>query len=254
MQKNNTWVIIGLMTILGACGGTKPKSTTTKKTTDRNTRLLEKGVSFFAYGQEPFWNLEVYDGKEIRFEGMNNQSFVSPSAKELPADSNPFYINFRSNVPNESFQLFVLNQTCTDVMSGEKHPMLVIAYNGKDTLKGCGMNIYDKRINGKWIITKINNKNVPQHLGANNIPQLEINGDSSTISGSTGCNRFNGRFVLRNYKVHMGNIATTKMACANAMESAFLAVFNNINSYQINNNTLLLTNKEGITCEFTQTK
>jgi heat shock protein HslJ/uncharacterized membrane protein len=251
MQKNYTWVIFGLITILAACGGTKPKTTATP-TTDRNTRLLEKGVSFFAYGQEPFWNLEVYDGKEIRFEGINNQSFTHAITDVLPIDKQKYSLVYNTSAGAYIFE--VNNQTCTDIMSGEKHPIKVAVLYGGDTLHGCGMNIYDKRINGKWIITKINNKNIPQHLGSNNIPQLEINGDSSTISGSTGCNRFNGKFVLRNYKIHMGNLATTKMACANAMESAFLAVFNNLDSYQINNTTLLLTNKEGITCEFTQTK
>ncbi|MFN3446838.1 MAG: hypothetical protein ACK44D_13960, partial [Bacteroidia bacterium] len=73
MQKCNMYIIALFVAILAACGGTKPKTTATP-TTDRNTRLLEKGVSFFAYGQEPFWNLEVYDGKEIRFEGMSKQS------------------------------------------------------------------------------------------------------------------------------------------------------------------------------------
>jgi heat shock protein HslJ/uncharacterized membrane protein len=252
MHKNNIWIITIFVAAFAACSGIKPKSTTTKKTTDRNAILLEKGVSFFAYGQEPFWNLEVYDGKEIMFEGMDNQSFVHPITNELPTDSQTYFLTY--NTPNGKFDLIVLHQPCTDAMSGEKHTIKVAALYGSDTLHGCGVNIYDKRINGKWIFTKINNKNIPPHLGSNNIPHLEINGELYTISGSTGCNRFSGKFVLRGYKVHMGNLATTKMACTNAMESAFLAVFNNIDSYQINNNTLLFTNKEGVTCEFTQTK
>lgn len=252
MQKCNRYIIALFVAILAACGGTKPKPSTQINTTDRNTRLLEKGVSFFAYGQEPFWNLEVYDGKEIRFEGMSKQSFVHAVERELPTDSQTYFLTY--NTPTGKFNLMVLHQPCTDAMSGEKHAIKVAALYGSDTLHGCGMNIYDTRINGKWIITKINSKNVPQHLGENNIPQLEINGDLNTISGSTGCNRFSGKFVLRGYKVHMGNLATTKMACTNAMEPAFLAVFNNVDTYQINNNTLLLTNKEGVTCEFTKTK
>lgn len=251
MHKKNIWIITLLAAVIAACGGTKTKSTT-KKTTDRNTRLLEKGVSFFAYGQEPFWNLEVYDGKEIRFEGMNNQSFVHPINNVFPTDSQTYFLIY--NTTTGDFKLMVLHQPCSDAMSGEKHPIKVAALYGGDTLNGCGMNIYDKRINGKWTLTKINGKNIPTQLGPNNIPFLDINGELGRIAGSTGCNRFSGKFVLRNYKIHMGNLATTKMACANAMESAFLAVFNNLDSYQINNTTLLLTNKEGITCEFTQTK
>jgi heat shock protein HslJ/uncharacterized membrane protein len=252
MHKNNIWIITMLVAVLAACGGTKPKPSTQINTTDRNTRLLEKGVSFFAYGQEPFWNLEVYDGKEVRFEGMNKQLFVLPTESIFPTDSQTYLLTY--NTPNGKFNLMVLHQPCTDAMSGEKYAIKVAALYGSDTLHGCGMNIYDKRINGKWIITKVNNKNVPPHLGSNNIPQLEINGELNTISGNTGCNRFSGKFVLRGYKVHMGNLAITKMACTNAMEQAFLAVFNNVDTYQINNNTLLLTNKEGVTCEFTKTK
>ncbi len=254
MQKNNIWIIILLTTVFTACSGTKPTTLTPQNTTDRNTRLLEKGVSFFAYGQEPFWHLEVYEGKEIRFEGMNNKSFVSPSKDDLPTDSLPYYTIFRKNVPSGSFVFLILHQPCTDVMSGEKHPMWIIAYNGTDTLKGCGMNIYDKRINGNWKLVKIKGKKISSKLGPDNIPHLEINGELNTISGSTGCNRFNGRFVLRNYKVHMNNLATTQMACPNTIEPAFLDAFKYMDSYQIKDNTLFLTNKLGVTCEFIKTQ
>jgi heat shock protein HslJ len=52
----------------------------------------------------------------------------------------------------------------------------------------------------------------------------------------------------------MGIMATTKIACPSAMEAAFLTVFNHIISYQLSNNTLLLTNNEEVTCEFIKTK
>jgi heat shock protein HslJ len=251
MLKNKSWIITLLISLLAACSGTKIKLST-EKNTDRNIGLLEKGVSFWAYGQEPFWNLEVYDGKEVRFEGMNNQLFTSPTARILPTDSQTYFLTY--NTPNGKFNIMVLHQPCTDVSSGEKHPITVAALYGKDTLMGCGMNIYDKRINGKWLLNKINGKNIPTQLGQNNIPHLDINGELKTISGSTGCNRLSGKFVLRNYNVLMGSMATTKMACPNAMESAFLAVFNHIISYQISNNNLLLINNEEVTCEFIKTK
>ncbi len=250
MLKNKSCILILLILLLAACRGIKVK-TSTQKNTDRNTRLLEKGVSFFAYGQEPFWNLEIYDGKEMRFEGMNNQSFVHPIKNILPTDSQTYFLTY--NTPNGKFNLMLLHQPCFDAVSREKHQIRVAALYGNDTLSGCGINIYDKRINGKWTLIKINRKAILSQLGSN-IPFIEINGEQSTVSGGTGCNRFNGKFVLRKYKIHMGSISTTKIACTNAMEFAFLSVFNNLDSYQINNNSLLLTNKEGVTCEFTQTK
>lgn len=252
MIKNKSWIIPLIIYLLSACSGTKFLTSTQRKTTDRNIRLLEKGVSFWAYGQEPFWNLEVYDGKEMRFEGMNNQFFVLPTERILPTDSQTYFLTY--NTPNGKFNLMFIQKSCTDASSREKHPITIAALYGKDTLMGCGMNIYDKHINGKWLLKKINGKNIPTQLGQNNIPHLDINGELNTISGSTGCNRFSGKFVLRNYKVHMGSMATTKIACPNAMESAFLAVFNHIISYQLSNNTLLLTNKEEVTCEFAKTK
>ena len=251
MLKNKSWIITLLISQLAACSGIKVK-TSTQNNTEINIHLLEKGVSFWAYGQEPFWNLEVYDGKEMRFEGMNNQFFVLPTERILPTDSQTCFLTY--NTPNGKFNLMFIQKPCTDASSREKHPITIAALYGKDTLMGCGMNIYDKRINGKWLLKKINGKNIPTQLGQNNIPQVDINGELNTISGSTGCNRFSGKFVLRNYKVHMGSMATTKIACPNAMESAFLAVFNHIISYQLSNNTLLLTNKEEVTCEFVKTK
>ena len=251
MLKNKSWIITLLISLLAACSGIKVK-TSTQNNTEKNIHLLEKGVSFWAYGQEPFWNLEVHDGKEIRFEGMNKQLFVLPTQRILPTDSQTYFLTY--NTPNGKFNLLFSQKPCTDASSGEKHPITIAALYGKDTLIGCGLNIYDKRINGKWLLNKINGKNIPTQLDQNTIPQLDINGELNTISGSTGCNRFSGKFVLRNYKVHMGIMATTKIACPSAMEAAFLTVFNHIISYQLSNNTLLLTNNEEVTCEFIKTK
>lgn len=245
-------IILFVALIFVGCKSTQVNQTTslTKKETRLKQSIFNQGYSFVAYNSNERWRLFFNPDSVFVWIAptYKNHYEVTHMADQFPNQIENYVL---AGMPVKLVQ--ITDSVCVDTLANESFPYQVTLKTDSLTLHGCGYNIYDMRINGKWTLVKINGKNIPSQLGQN-IPFIDVNGEENRVSGSTGCNRFNGKFVLRNYKIHMGNLATTKMACANAMESAFLAVFNNLDSYQINNTTLLLTNKEGITCEFTQTK
>ena len=241
-------IIVGVV-LLASCGS-KKQIVSTPKQTDFFTQLYQSGVIFYAVGQEPYWNLKFTD-KDIRYEGMNNQTFTIQSKFILPKGSRATWMNFK--MPNGNLGILVSSSIpCKDSLMRKQYPYCVIgnSQNNDFILNGCGKNIYDFNINGKWQLKKINNKDISSQLDSTAIPTIEIDGEIQTISGYTGCNIFNGSFLIRGNEINMGNLATTIMACPNDIEVAFLAAFNNIYSYKYNNGILTLMNLKGVSCQF----
>ena len=75
---------------------------------------------------------------------------------------------------------------------------------------------------------------------------LTFNNDG-TLSGFGGCNNYNGKYVLTGQTtefgkgISIGPIASTKMYCADTMnlETTYLTILQNTNTYSINNNTMI---------------
>jgi len=75
---------------------------------------------------------------------------------------------------------------------------------------------------------------------------LTFNNDG-TLSGFAGCNNYNGKYVLSGQTtefgkaISIGPIASTKMYCADTMnlETTYLTILQNTNTYSINNNTMI---------------
>ena len=74
---------------------------------------------------------------------------------------------------------------------------------------------------GSWQLIQIGEA----AIDAMAIPTLEIT-ETGAASGSAGCNQFSGTVVVSPDEIRFGELATTKMACAdpaNALESRYLA-------------------------------
>ena len=95
----------------------------------------------------------------------------------------------------------------------------------------------------QWNLTELEGKNVVITAGTQ--PHLLFfPGQISRVSGSTGCNKLNGSFVLSAANIiKFSPLATTKMACVgDNVESKFLEALGKINKWTIINNQLLLKN------------
>ena len=81
-------------------------------------------------------------------------------------------------------------------------------------------------------------------------------GQVSRVSGSTGCNKLNGSFVLAaENSMTFSPLATTKMACiGDNVESKFLEVLGKVNRWAMINKQLLLKNGEVIMAKLNAVK
>jgi putative lipoprotein len=83
------------------------------------------------------------------------------------------------------------------------------------------------------------------------VPTIEF-GTDGTVSGSAGCNTFNGTYTVDGSSITFGPLASTKMACPvadMAVETAFLAGLAGATSWSIQ--ALFLTLEGASTMTFT---
>ena len=86
-------------------------------------------------------------------------------------------------------------------------------------------------------------------------PFININLGDKTFSGNSGCNAIRGKFIINDaYLGFDKNIASTKMACAdassNSNEKTFLSALLKINKYTVNKNELELGQGEIVLMKF----
>ena len=74
-------------------------------------------------------------------------------------------------------------------------------------------------------------------------PRLEISVTEGRVTGTTGCNRFNGSLKADTRSVSFGSLSTTRMACmgdVGTFEQQFLAEMSTPFTYQIADRRLTL--------------
>ena len=78
-------------------------------------------------------------------------------------------------------------------------------------------------------------------------PHLVFASDALQVSGSGGCNRITGAFTLEGDRVHLGPLASTRMACVSGMqqEQRFLESLNHVERYRMSGQQLELLDGSG---------
>ncbi len=75
----------------------------------------------------------------------------------------------------------------------------------------------------------------------NRIPTVTLNPTNRVFTGNTGCNSMSGSFNFSDKDIQFGrNIVTSKMACNEYNETAFIAALKKADNYTMNGNTLEL--------------
>jgi putative lipoprotein len=73
-------------------------------------------------------------------------------------------------------------------------------------------------------------------LAGDAVPTLAFD-EQGAVSGSTGCNTFNGEVAIDGNALSFGPLVTTRMACAdpaaNAQEEAFLSAMEGVSGYTV---------------------
>jgi len=101
-----------------------------------------------------------------------------------------------------------------------------------------------------------NNRWVPVHIGDHTVtvehghqePWIELDERSQKVTGSGGCNRFNGSYQAQAGTLRFGPLATTRMACPHMEnETAFLRALDYTRAYRVHGRTLELLDDKGTT-------
>ncbi len=102
-------------------------------------------------------------------------------------------------------------------------------------LAGCGSGIsLDEPIEGPaWRLVQLGNEPVAPGGEA----QVQFDRSSGRLSGSGGCNRVSGSFTRSGINLRIGQLASTRMACADpvraATEAQFISALQNTASYRL---------------------
>jgi len=193
------------------------------------TFLNEKwknGIVFYAIGNEPSWSININKNNSALFKSPDGEQFIATSISKL-ALIDTKSITYRSSSAQGEMIITLSKEKCGDTMSDDSFSYSVsvqIKLKGKkefDTYKGCGNFVPDPRLNGKWIIVKVDTLAIDKQQLIK-LPELSIDVYKSKVSGNDGCNLFNGQVSFQDDEIIFGMIAGTMMACPNMDTSSII--------------------------------
>jgi heat shock protein HslJ len=165
-----------------------------------------------AVGTEPFWSLTM-DGQRIRYQPADGTPVSVARPRPIIGFNGERYQSRRMTVD-------ITHVECNDGMSDRTFKDTVTVTLGARTLRGCGGTILSDGnapartlLEGSWTIQSIGGRPV---LARSN-PRVTFRGNR--MSGSTGCNSFNGSFRFDRGRLTAGSLATTRKACAGPLNT-----------------------------------
>jgi heat shock protein HslJ len=99
---------------------------------------------------------------------------------------------------------------------------------------------------GAWKLTSYGPASSPTPAAEDTEAGLTFNEDG-TVAGNSGCNGFGGNYTVEGAQVTFSEIVSTLIACEEPLmsqEEAVLKVLTDATTYQIEGNTLTLTNDD----------
>ncbi len=101
---------------------------------------LTRDKDLRALGQEPFWNLQIRKGKDVRFTNVAGNS-VTVAPYPLPSVLADGAVVYDASTEANDLRVTVERVPCSDVMSGKPFPATVTVTLKGTTYRGCGENI-----------------------------------------------------------------------------------------------------------------
>ncbi len=192
---------------------------------------------YTARGNEPGWILKM-DSKTIDYQGDYGETKIRiPAPEGRPSFNGMRYVSDRLTVD-------VTYSACTDDMSGKRFADTVTVMAGDKQVKGCGGRaLPPESLNDTtWTIIMIGQIPVLEDI------RTEVRFADGKISGTAGCNRFNGDYSIASNVLSFGPVASTRMMCPEkqmAQEATFLALLADklTKRYSVEGNLILADDK-----------
>ncbi|MCG5535226.1 META domain-containing protein [Ectothiorhodospira mobilis] len=160
-----------------------------------------------ASGNEPGWHVDV--GAQ-RVQVVTDYGARTRSAPRPPIQTRAG--GYRLDLPGIPATLTLEETLCRDSATGMPHPHRAVLELPGQRLQGCGGDPMALLTGGPWRIEDV--------AGGGSIDrsQIRITFDPrGRVTGSTGCNRFFGPYTLTGEGLTLGPLATTMMACPQAL-------------------------------------
>lgn len=222
----------------------EPLSETIKiNTQSRDAQLIELGIDFIAFGNNPSWILKIdFDKRIAQFEQFQGKS----TTFELTNKNNNIEAAefFNDNV---MLNVNIEETSCYDINTGEGFNYLLNVEIDGEKLEGFGKYMDEEDntpsinpiIFGKWNLIELGSTTL-ENINGVSIILLS----SNRLSGNTGCNNYFGSYNISNNYINLKTSGATKMYCKNNIEKEFAMAQKKVTNYIINDNILLLYNKD----------
>ncbi|MFV5500763.1 META domain-containing protein [Acinetobacter towneri] len=98
-----------------------------------------------------------------------------------------------------------------------------------------------------WTATQLGNSMLKTEANRQNLPYLNFDAATQTVTGSDSCNRLSGSYVAGRDTLQLGQLATTRMTCLNNnnLDQKFHEALNKVTHYQVYGKTLKLLDRHG---------
>lgn len=173
-------------------------------------------TDYVARGQEPGWLLRI-EGDDLIYEGDYGETLIT--ARD--AEARPSFNGWRYY--SDRLTVDITHSPCADAMSGQRYAdTVMVTADGKD-VRGCGGEQLppESLSETSWRILSVDGVDVQGQRPA------ELAFADGRMSGSAGCNRFNGTYSATDTTLTVGPLAMTRMACIGPgaeQEAAFTAM------------------------------
>ena len=221
---------------------------------DFQMKLWQKGVDFYARGNEPSWSLDMDFGQGFYFKTLNGIEINTPPVDGKKAiDAN--VLRFYAESETGTLIISIFEEECNDTMSDEVFPNKVrfeVKSSNEEEIQnyeGCGRYVADYSLHDIWVLTHLNGKNLQSRdYREKRLPMFEFFARDGSVLGNTGCNDFNGTYYISGFKeIQFGDMAITKKSCPDMKIENLLAisVFGRRMKYSKENLKLKLTSYDG---------
>ena len=178
----------------------------TKPLADSTAPMMAAGTDFFASGTTPVpWQLKMDFDNRFSFSATNGEAMSMPAVTPTKNGVSTFSYQDRAG----EMKIVFSETPCSGVAKAEQVTVLVntVLYSG------CGQYLFDKKINGKWIMQTVNGTELNAKQFTKGLPVMEFNEDAETMLGTDGCNAISSTVKFMGSRMLFGNITTRGNLC-----------------------------------------
>lgn len=182
--------------------------------------VCAQSTPYRAWGVEPAWHAILFDDRieiSTRF-GQASVTLPFPIIRETGT-------GMVVDLPTINTQLVLSDTLCRDIAVGMPHPQTAELHFNGEILLGCGGSPVSLIAGTTWRIEMVGDM-----LMQDTAPALIEFRDDDTLSGTTGCNGFFGKYRVHGEGIVLDGIASTRMACSAPLDKQERAVFDALRS------------------------